>query len=44
MLLHAVQAAREQSLVHEGDILVMTAGSATSEPGTTDLMHVVRVD
>jgi pyruvate kinase len=44
MLLQAVGAAREQGLVQEGDILVMTAGAATSEPGTTDLMHVVRVD
>jgi len=40
MIAHAVAAAREQGLVADGDTLVVTAGAARSEPGTTNLMRV----
>jgi pyruvate kinase len=44
MIAHAVQAAREHSLVKTGDRLVITAGSAGSTPGTTDLIKVHLVE
>ncbi|MFO7743551.1 MAG: pyruvate kinase [Anaerolineae bacterium] len=40
MIKHAVDAARAQDLVKEGDTLVITAGAARSQPGTTNLMHI----
>jgi len=40
MIQHAVGAAREEGLVKEGDTVVITAGAARSEPGTTNLMRV----
>jgi pyruvate kinase len=40
MIEHAVEAAREQGLVEEGDTLVITAGAARSEPGTTNLLRI----
>jgi pyruvate kinase len=40
MIAHAVEAAQEQGLVEEGDTLVVTAGAARSEPGTTNLMRI----
>ncbi|MFW6116019.1 MAG: pyruvate kinase [Chloroflexota bacterium] len=40
MIEHAVGAARQQWLVKEGDTLVVTAGAARSEPGTTNLMRI----
>ncbi|MDH7484826.1 MAG: pyruvate kinase [Anaerolineae bacterium] len=36
----AVQTAKEHGFVKEGDVVVVTAGSAGSVPGTTDLMKV----
>jgi pyruvate kinase len=44
MIAHAVQAARKHGLVKEGDRLVITAGSAGSTPGTTDLIKVHLVE
>jgi pyruvate kinase len=40
MIKHALDAARQRDLVHEGDIVVITAGAARSKPGTTNLMRV----
>jgi pyruvate kinase len=40
MIEHAVEAAQEEGLVSEGDTLVITAGAARSEPGTTNLMRI----
>jgi len=40
MVEHAVEAAREGGLVATGDTLVVTAGAARSEPGTTNLMRI----
>jgi pyruvate kinase len=40
MISHAVQAALRRGLVEEGDTLVVTAGAASSGPGTTNLMRV----
>jgi pyruvate kinase len=40
MIAHAVEAAQAAGLVKEGDTLVVTAGAARSEPGTTNLMRV----
>jgi pyruvate kinase len=40
MIYHAVHVARERGLVRHGDTVVVTAGSARSEPGTTNLMQV----
>jgi len=40
MIAHAVQAAKEHGLVKEGDTLIITAGSAGSTPGTTNLLRV----
>jgi pyruvate kinase len=36
----AVRAAQEHGLVERGDVVVLTAGSAGSGPGTTDIMKV----
>jgi pyruvate kinase len=40
MIARAVEAARERDLVRSGDVVVITAGAARSEPGTTNLMRV----
>jgi pyruvate kinase len=40
MIRHALDAARQRDLIHEGDIVVITAGAARSRPGTTNLMRV----
>ena len=40
MIARAVEVARERNLIDEGDVVVITAGSARSEPGTTNLMRV----
>jgi pyruvate kinase len=40
MLRQAVQAARERELIADGDTVVITAGTALSEPGTTNLVRV----
>lgn len=40
MIDHAVRTARERDLVRNGDTVVVTGGSARSEPGTTNLMRV----
>jgi pyruvate kinase len=40
MIARAVEAARERDLIHAGDVVVVTAGAARSEPGTTNLMRV----
>ena len=46
MIAYAVQAAKEHGLVKAGDTVVITAGSAGSTPGTTNLIkiHVVGDD
>ncbi len=44
MIEHAVEAALEEGLVKEGDTVVITAGAARSEPGTTNLMRVYVVE
>lgn len=44
MIAHAVRAARENGLVKESDTLVITAGSAGSTPGTTNLIKVHLVE
>ena len=36
----AVRAAQEHGLVKQGDVVVVTAGAASSGPGTTDIMKV----
>ncbi|HEY64992.1 MAG TPA: pyruvate kinase [Caldilineae bacterium] len=43
MIADAVKAAREHGYVNEGDTVVITAGSAGSAPGTTDLMKVQEI-
>lgn len=40
---HAVGAARQEGLVRDGDKVVVTAGAARSEPGTTNLMRIYTV-
>ena len=40
MIAHSVQTARQRDLVQDGDTVVITAGAARSEPGTTNLMRV----
>jgi pyruvate kinase len=40
MIEYAVEAAQSQGLVEVGDTLVITAGAARSEPGTTNLMRI----
>jgi pyruvate kinase len=40
MLAHALQAARDDGLVHPGDTVVLTGGAAGSPPGTTNLLRV----
>jgi pyruvate kinase len=40
MITRAVQAAQNHGFVHEGDVIVITAGAAGSAPGTTNLMKV----
>jgi pyruvate kinase len=40
MIARAVEAARERDLIDAGDVVVITAGAARSEPGTTNLMRV----
>jgi pyruvate kinase len=40
MVDRAVQTGQDHSFVHEGDMVVITAGSAGSAPGTTNLMKV----
>ncbi len=39
----SVAVAREQGLVQAGDLVIVTAGSASSSPGTTDLIKIHRV-
>jgi len=40
MIRQAVQAAREHALVKDGDTVLITAGAALSQPGTTNLVRV----
>ena len=40
MVARAVEAARKRDLIGSGDVVVITAGAARSEPGTTNLMRV----
>jgi len=40
MIRQAVQSARERGLIAKGDTVVIPAGAALSEPGTTNLMRV----
>jgi pyruvate kinase len=40
MITHAVETARKRDLIDAGDVVVITAGAARSEPGTTNLMRV----
>jgi pyruvate kinase len=40
MIARAVEAARRRDLIDSGDVVVITAGAARSEPGTTNLMRV----
>ena len=40
MLAHAVEAAQNRGLIAVGEVVIITAGMARSEPGTTDLMRV----
>jgi pyruvate kinase len=40
MIARAVEAARKRDLIGSGDVVVITAGAARSEPGTTNLMRV----
>jgi pyruvate kinase len=40
MIRQAVHAARERKLIADGDTVVITAGTALSEPGTTNLVRV----
>lgn len=44
LIAQAVQAARDHGLVKEGDTVVITAGSAGSKPGTTNLIKVHAVE
>jgi pyruvate kinase len=44
MIDRAVAAAREGGLVQAGDTVIITAGAARSEPGTTNLMRVYVVE
>lgn len=44
MIDRAVTAAQEAGFAQAGDILVITAGAARSEPGTTNLMRVYVVE
>jgi pyruvate kinase len=37
---HSLRTARETGLVHEGDRVVITAGTAVNQPGATDLIKV----
>ncbi|MCD6290743.1 MAG: pyruvate kinase, partial [Anaerolineae bacterium] len=43
MIADAIQAARKHGYIDEGDTVVITAGSAGSAPGTTDLMKVQKI-
>jgi pyruvate kinase len=40
MIARAVEAARKWDLIDSGDVVIITAGAARSEPGTTNLMRV----
>jgi pyruvate kinase len=40
LLATSLAAARESGLVDEGDLVVITAGTAVNRPGTTDLIKV----
>lgn len=40
MIARAVQVGQNHGFVHEGDVVVITAGAAGSAPGTTNLMKV----
>lgn len=40
----AVQAALQHGLVHEGDLVVITAGTAGSTPGTTNLIKIQLIE
>jgi pyruvate kinase len=40
MIARAVKAARKRDLLETGDVVVVTAGAARSEPGTTNLLRV----
>ncbi|MEA3407356.1 MAG: pyruvate kinase, partial [Chloroflexota bacterium] len=44
MIDRAVAAAREAGFVRAGDTVIITAGAASSEPGTTNLMRVYVVE
>jgi pyruvate kinase len=44
MISYALDAALERELIHEGDIVVITAGAARSKPGTTNLMRVHMIE
>jgi len=40
MITRAVEAAQQRALIDAGDVVVISAGAADSEPGTTNLMRV----
>ena len=40
MVARAVEAARKRDLISSGNVVIITAGAARSEPGTTNLMRV----
>jgi pyruvate kinase len=40
MIKHAIETVREHGYVKEGDLVAITAGTAGSEPGTTNLIQV----
>jgi pyruvate kinase len=40
MIANALQTAKKRGMVEEGDLVAITAGTAGSEPGTTNLMRV----
>ena len=44
MIDNAVDTARRRGLIETGDLVVITAGAARSEPGTTNLMRVYIVE
>jgi pyruvate kinase len=40
MTANALQAVQQQGLVKEDDLVAITAGTAGSEPGTTNLLRI----
>jgi pyruvate kinase len=43
MIANALQTVREHELVEKGDLVAIMAGTAGSEPGTTNLLRILVV-